>query len=185
MVIVTVFIPKSNLVQFLKIYDLHSLRDQLSKLVSSRFISFDVIVKVSELSANDSIIVLVSNYISDQLKKRVPFRRVMRNAILKVKKIPLKGIKVQISGRLNGAEIARTEWIREGRIPLHTIDANIGYISSTVLVIFNEAIISFEFNFIINFNYFYKKKITYQIFFTTIYGILGIKIWICYSFYII
>jgi ribosomal protein S3 len=136
MVIITIFIPKINLIQFLKVYDLHFLRDQLSVILSKSFICLDVILKVSELNVNDSVITLISNFISDQLKKRVPFRRVMRNAILKVKKIPLKGIKVQISGRLNGAEIARTEWVREGRIPLHTIDANISYTSSTVLMVF-------------------------------------------------
>lgn len=135
MVIITILIPKNNLTQFLKIYDLHFLRDQLNHILSKRFNSLDVVIKVSELNANDSVITLITSYISDQLKKRVPFRRVMRNAILKIKKVPLKGIKIQISGRLNGAEIARTEWIREGRIPLHTIDANISFISSTVLLI--------------------------------------------------
>jgi small subunit ribosomal protein S3 len=131
------------------------LREKLVSYLSNKFVAREVIIKVSELNVNDSIITFVFNYISDQLKKRVPFRRVMRNAVSKVKKVPLKGIKVQISGRLNGAEIARTEWVREGRIPLHTIDAKISYISSIVLVIFITNFFSFYIRIsLVNFNYF-------------------------------
>lgn len=150
MIIITIFVSKDSLGQFLKLNDLHSLREKLVLSLSNHFIVREVILKVSELKANDSIAAFVSNYISDQLKKRVPFRRVMRNAISKVKKVSLKGIKVQISGRLNGAEIARTEWVREGRIPLHTIDANISYISSIVLVNFYVKLFLYYTFFLVN-----------------------------------
>lgn len=118
----------------MKANDIHLLREKLLLHLSGLFNVGQLIVKISELSNNDSVVELMSNYICDQLKKRVPFRRVMRNVISKVKKASLRGIKVQISGRLNGAEIARTEWVREGSIPLHTLDANISYLSSVVLV---------------------------------------------------
>ena len=71
--------------------------------------------------------VLIAKFIADQLEKRTPFRRAVKQTIKKVKKTPMKGIKVQVSGRLNGVEIARSEWKRDGKIPLHTLRANIDY----------------------------------------------------------
>ena len=65
--------------------------------------------------------------IPKQLEKRVAFRRAIRQAIKRTQVVKVAGIKVQISGRLNGAEMARSEWIREGRVPLHTLRANIDY----------------------------------------------------------
>lgn len=70
---------------------------------------------------------LVAEFIAQQLEKRVAFRKVLRQALQKTQKVPPKGIKIQISGRLNGAEIARTEWVREGRVPLQTLRADIDY----------------------------------------------------------
>lgn len=70
---------------------------------------------------------LIARYIATQLTKRTPFRRAMKETIRNVKRTSLKGIKIQISGRLNGIEIARSEWKREGRVPLHTLKANIDY----------------------------------------------------------
>ena len=80
-----------------------------------------------------------------QLENRIPFRRAMKRILEYVQKEKIQGIKIQIAGRLNGAEIARTEWVREGRVPLQTLKANIDYSYKTA---------------------------------QTIYGILGIKIWI-------
>ncbi len=71
--------------------------------------------------------VLIAKFISDQLEKRTPFRRAVKQAIKKVQRTTLKGIKIEVSGRLNGIEIARSEWKREGKIPLHTLKANIDY----------------------------------------------------------
>lgn len=70
---------------------------------------------------------LIAHFIADQLEKRTPFRRAMKQTIKKVQRTDKKGIKVQVSGRLNGIEIARSEWKRDGRVPLHTLNANIDY----------------------------------------------------------
>ena len=70
---------------------------------------------------------LIAKFISEQLEKRTPFRRAMKQTIKKVQRTEMKGIKVQVSGRLNGIEIARSEWKRDGRVPLHTLRAKIDY----------------------------------------------------------
>nr|ARO90987.1 30S ribosomal protein S3 [Corynoplastis japonica] len=84
-------------------------------------------VNIIEVAVPDAEAVLVADFITQQLEARVPFRRVVRQAIQKSKRINIKGIKVQVSGRLNGAEIARSEWIREGRVPLQTLRAHVDY----------------------------------------------------------
>lgn len=76
---------------------------------------------------SDSNSRVLAEFIRQQLEKRVPFRRIIKTAISKAQKAGVKGVKIQIAGRLNGAEIARTEWFREGQVPLHTIKANIDY----------------------------------------------------------
>ena len=70
---------------------------------------------------------LIAKYIADQLEKRIPFRRAVKQTIKKVQRTEMKGIKVEVSGRLNGIEIARSEWKRDGRVPLHTLNAKIDY----------------------------------------------------------
>jgi small subunit ribosomal protein S3 len=90
--------------------------------------------------------ICIAENIAEQLEKRTPFRRTMRQAIMRARKAGAEGIKVQISGRLNGAEIARHEWAREGRVPLHTLRADIDYATARA---------------------------------QTLYGILGIKVWVC------
>lgn len=70
---------------------------------------------------------LIAKFIADQLEKRVPFRRAVKQTIKKVQATEIKGLKVEVSGRLNGIEIARSEWKREGKIPLHTLRAKIDY----------------------------------------------------------
>jgi small subunit ribosomal protein S3 len=70
---------------------------------------------------------LTAKFIADQLEKRTPFRRAVKQAIKKVERTNIKGIKVQVSGRLNGTDIARSEWKRDGRVPLHTLKAKIDY----------------------------------------------------------
>ena len=79
-------------------------------------------VEIVDLNAG-----LLADSIANQLEKRVAFRRAIRDALLRAQKQNVKGIKIQVSGRLNGAEIARSEWIREGRVPLQTLRANIDY----------------------------------------------------------
>ncbi|MBD2137436.1 30S ribosomal protein S3 [Anabaena sp. FACHB-1237] len=102
-------------------------------------------INVVEVQKVDADAYLIAEYIAQQLERRVSFRRVVRQAIQRAQRAGVQGIKVQVSGRLNGAEIARTEWTREGRVPLHTLRADIDYSYCTA---------------------------------KTIYGILGIKVWI-------
>jgi small subunit ribosomal protein S3 len=70
---------------------------------------------------------LIAKYIAEQLEKRTPFRRAVKQTIKKVQRTEMKGIKVEVSGRLNGIEMARSEWKRDGRVPLHTLKAKIDY----------------------------------------------------------
>ncbi|KUJ74468.1 30S ribosomal protein S3 [Thiomicrospira sp. XS5] len=79
-------------------------------------------IKKPELDAK-----LVAENISQQLEKRIQFRRAMKRAVSNAMRLGAEGIKVHVSGRLNGAEIARAEWYREGRVPLHTLRADIDY----------------------------------------------------------
>ena len=76
---------------------------------------------------------LVADGICQQLEKRVMFRRAMKRAVQSAMRAGAQGVKVMISGRLNGAEIARSEWYREGRVPLHTLRADIDYATSEAL----------------------------------------------------
>jgi len=69
----------------------------------------------------------VAEGIAQQLERRVMFRRAMKRAVMNTMRVGAEGIKVKVSGRLNGAEIARSEWYREGRVPLHTLRADIDY----------------------------------------------------------
>lgn len=106
-------------------------------------ISLQVVQVPQEEMATDAT--LLAQRIAEQLEKRVAFRRVIKLSIQQARAAGAEGIKIQIAGRLNGAEIARNEWAREGRVPLQTLRANMDYCYHTA---------------------------------QTIYGVLGIKIWI-------
>lgn len=93
-------------------------------------------INVIEVSRVDADAALIAEYITQQLEKRVSFRRVVRQAVQRAQRAEVKGIKIQVGGRLNGAEIARTEWVREGRVPLHTLRADIDYAYRTALTIY-------------------------------------------------
>ena len=84
-------------------------------------------VKVIQIAKSENESLLVARSLADQLEKRVAFRRAMRQTAQRLQKSGIKGFKIQVSGRLNGAEIARAEWVREGRVPLQTIRADISY----------------------------------------------------------
>ncbi|MEN9265352.1 MAG: 30S ribosomal protein S3, partial [Thermostichales cyanobacterium BF4_bins_65] len=84
-------------------------------------------INVTEVQRVDAEATLIVESIVQQLERRVAFRRIVRQVIQKAQRAQVQGIKIQIAGRLNGAEIARTEWTREGRIPLHTLRADIDY----------------------------------------------------------
>jgi len=102
-------------------------------------------INVFEVEKVDLDASLLADLVAEQLEKRIAFRRAIREALQRAQKQNVNGIKIQVSGRLNGAEIARSEWIREGRVPLQTLRADIDYATQ-------EA--------------------------HTIYGILGIKVWL-------
>lgn len=111
------------------------LRNDISKVLASKFVTYNLTINVIEVLNPDANARFLAEFICQQLEKRVPFRRVIKSAILKAQKAGLKGVKIQIAGRLNGAEIARTEWVRVGQVPLHTLKANIDYCSYKALVI--------------------------------------------------
>ena len=105
--------------------EIDNLRSDLEKVAGAGKgnVNVDVIeVKRPELDAN-----LVAQSIAEQLEGRVAFRRAMRKAVQSARKAGAKGIRIQCSGRLNGAEMGRREWYREGRVPLHTLRAKIDY----------------------------------------------------------
>ena len=93
-------------------------------------------INVIEVARVDADAELIAEYIAQQLERRVSFRRVVRQAIQRAQRADVQGIKIQVSGRLNGAEIARTEWTREGRVPLHTLRADINYSYRTARTIY-------------------------------------------------
>jgi len=121
---------------------IEQIRNELNKTLK---IKSKVRLNIIEVTEPDRQAKLLSQWMAQQLEKRVAFRRVIRQGIQRANKANIPGIKIQISGRLNGAEIARKEWIREGRVPLQTLRAHIDYS--------------------------YTKA-------QTIYGILGIKVWL-------
>jgi small subunit ribosomal protein S3 len=98
------------------------MKQELKKLTNK-----DIWIEVAEIKRPDLDAKLVAEAIAKQLERRVAFRRVLKKAILATMDAGAAGIKVQVSGRIGGAEIARTEWYKEGRIPLHTLRANIDY----------------------------------------------------------
>ena len=103
---------------------IEKLKEDLNKILNNKK---QLRINVTELNKPDSDASLIAEFISQQLEKRVAFRRATRQAIQKAQRVHIQGIKVQVSGRLNGAEIARSEWVREGRVPLQTLRADIDY----------------------------------------------------------
>lgn len=121
---------------------LENLLNNIKKILP---INRQITIKVFEVKKVDLDANLLAGLVAEQLEKRIAFRRAIREALQRAEKQNVNGIKIQVSGRLNGAEMARSEWIREGRVPLQTLRADIDYATA-------EA--------------------------NTIYGILGIKVWL-------
>ena len=92
-----------------------------------KFAGKDINIDIQEVRKPDTDAQLVAENIALQMERRVAFRRAMKKAVTTAVKLGAKGIKVMCAGRLGGAEIARTEWYREGRVPLHTLRADIDY----------------------------------------------------------
>ena len=100
------------------------IKEDLNKLLKH---SSQIRVNVTEIKNMDADANLIGEFIAQELEKRIPFKRATRQAMQKAQRANAQGIKVQVSGRLNGAEIARSEWAREGRVPLQTLRADIDY----------------------------------------------------------
>ena len=103
---------------------LENLLNKIKKILPS---NRQLTINVLEVEKVDLDATLLADLVAEQLEKRVAFKRAMREALQRAQKQNVKGIKIQVSGRLNGAEIARSEWIREGRVPLQTLRADIDY----------------------------------------------------------
>jgi len=102
--------------------DIERLRAELGRLVG-----MPASINVEEIRKPELDAQLVAESVAQQLEKRIMFRRAMKRAVSNAMRLGSQGIKIQVAGRLNGAEIARTEWYREGRVPLHTLRADIDY----------------------------------------------------------
>lgn len=113
---------------------IEKLRTDLQEVLGSG--NRQIRINVIEVARVDADAGLIAEYIAQQLERRVSFRRVVRQAIQRAQRADVQGIKVQVSGRLNGAEIARTEWTREGRVPLHTLRADIDYAYRTAKTVY-------------------------------------------------
>jgi small subunit ribosomal protein S3 len=104
--------------------------DKLRKLVMS-MTNADVTINIVEVRKPEIDAVLVAESIAQQLERRVAFRRAMKRAVQSAMRLGAEGIRINCSGRLGGAEIARLEWYREGRVPLHTLRADVDYGTAT------------------------------------------------------
>ena len=102
--------------------EIEKLRQELKKKFN-----YDIVIEVNEIRRPETDAQLVAENVALQLERRVAFRRAMKRSISLAQKFGAQGIKISCSGRLAGAEIARTEWQREGRVPLHTLRADIDY----------------------------------------------------------
>ena len=119
---ITVYSARPGVVIGKKGEDIENLRGQLQKLMG-----VPVHVNIEEVRKPEVDAQLIADSIAQQLEKRIMFRRAMKRAIQNAMRLGAQGIKIMSAGRLNGIEIARTEWYREGRVPLHTLRADIDY----------------------------------------------------------
>ncbi len=92
-----------------------------------KFTTKDLSINILEIRRPETDAQLTAENVAMQLERRIAFRRAMKKTVLSSMKLGAKGIKIQVSGRLGGAEMSRTEWYREGRVPLHTVRADIDY----------------------------------------------------------
>ena len=122
---ITIHTARPGIVIGKKGEDIEKLRGQVAKMMKMPIV--DVRINISEIRKPELDAQLVADGIAQQLERRVMFRRAMKRAVTNTMRIGALGIKVRVSGRLNGAEIARTETYREGRVPLHTFRADIDY----------------------------------------------------------
>ncbi len=125
---VTIFSARPGVVIGKKGEEIDNLRGALQKIMG-----VPVHVSIEEIRKPELDAQLIADSITQQLEKRIMFRRAMKRAMQNAMRLGAQGIKIMSSGRLNGAEIARREWYREGRVPLHTLRADIDYATSEAL----------------------------------------------------
>ncbi|MDH4246550.1 MAG: 30S ribosomal protein S3 [Deltaproteobacteria bacterium] len=99
-----------------------SLKNELAQLIKR-----DVTINIKEIKRPEIDAQLIAESIATQLERRIAFRRAIKRALASAMRLGIQGCKIMVSGRLNGAEMSRTEWVREGRVPLHTLRAEIEY----------------------------------------------------------
>ncbi|MBA4501157.1 30S ribosomal protein S3 [Marinobacterium marinum] len=119
---ITIYTARPGIVIGKKGEDVEKLRNAVSQMMG-----VPVHINIEEVRKPDLDAKLVAQSVANQLERRVMFRRAMKRAVQNAMRQGAKGIKIQVGGRLGGAEIARTEWYREGRVPLHTLRADIDY----------------------------------------------------------
>ncbi len=120
---ITIYTARPGVVIGKKGEDIEALRTELKKRMGLP----DVALNIEEVRKPEVDAQLIADNITSQLEKRIMFRRAMKRAMQNAMRLGAQGIKIMSAGRLNGIEIARTEWYREGRVPLHTLRANIDY----------------------------------------------------------
>jgi small subunit ribosomal protein S3 len=122
---VTIHTARPGIIIGKKGEDIERLRHEVAALVSVHL--NNVKINIEEIRKPELDAQLVAESVASQLERRVMFRRAMRRSVTNAMRIGAEGIKINVSGRLNGAEIARNEWYREGRVPLHTLRADVDY----------------------------------------------------------
>ena len=122
---ITIHTARPGIVIGKKGEDIERLRRQVARILGMPM--GDVRINIVEIRKPEMDATLVAEGIAQQLERRVMFRRAMKRAVTNTMRVGAEGIKVKVGGRLNGAEIARSEWYREGRVPLHTLRADIDY----------------------------------------------------------
>lgn len=122
---ITIHTARPGIVIGKKGEDIEKLRVQVAKMLDMDL--KDVRINIAEIRKPELDAQLVADGIAQQLERRVMFRRAMKRAVTNTMRLGAEGVKVKVAGRLNGAEIARSEWYREGRVPLHTLRADIDY----------------------------------------------------------
>ncbi len=120
---ITIYTARPGVVIGKKGEDIETLRNELKKRMGLP----DVALNIEEVRKPEVDAQLIADSITQQLEKRIMFRRAMKRAMQNAMRLGAQGIKIMSAGRLNGIEIARTEWYREGRVPLHTLRADIDY----------------------------------------------------------
>ncbi len=119
---ITIHTARPGIVIGKKGEDVEALRQTVAKMMG-----VPVHINIEEVRKPELDAMLVAESVAQQLERRIMFRRAMKRAVTNAMRLGAKGVKICVAGRLNGAEIARTEWYREGRVPLHTLRADIDY----------------------------------------------------------